>query len=240
MELKYRRVMLKLSGEALIGDAKYGIDPDTLQRVADEIQGVHELGTELALVLGGGNIFRGITAAARGMDRAQGDNMGMLATIINGLALQDTLENMGLVTRLMSAIQCNEVAEPFIRRRALRHLEKGRIVILVAGLGRPFFTTDTTAALRAAELNCDVVFKATKVSGVYSADPVENPDAEFIPSIHYREILERDLHFMDHSAVSLCRENNIPVMVFDMTEPGNIKRAVAGETIGTLINGEAT
>ncbi|MDP8256945.1 MAG: UMP kinase [Candidatus Alcyoniella australis] len=238
MQLEYRRVMLKLSGEALMGDTGYGIDPNTLERVCGELQNAVNLGVELALVIGGGNIFRGIKGAARGMDRPQGDNMGMLATLINGLALQDRMEQIGVSTRLLSAIRCEEVAEPFIRRRAIRHLEKGRVVILAAGLGRPFFTTDTTAALRAAELSCDVIFKGTKVDGVYTADPNLDSSAELIQHISYLEVIQGDLRVMDHTAISLCRENSIPIKVFNMTVPGNIKRALIGEDLGTSIDGE--
>lgn len=232
--------MLKLSGEALMGSSSYGIDPDTLSDVADEIKSVVELGVECAVVIGGGNIFRGMNAASQGIDRAVGDHMGMLATVINGLALQNALEHRGVVTRVTSAIHIEEVAEPFIRRRAVRHLEKGRVVICAAGTGNPFFTTDSAAALRAAELGCELILKATKVDGIYTADPNTNPDAVKLPVISYQKALEMGLKVMDASAIDLARGSSIPICVFAMTQPGNIRRVAMGEQIGSLVtdNGE--
>lgn len=227
--------MVKLSGEALMGSNSYGIDPDTLSDVADEIKAVVDLGVECAVVIGGGNIFRGMNAASQGIDRAVGDHMGMLATVINGLALQNALEHRGVVTRLTSAIHIEEVAEPFIRRRAVRHLEKGRVVICAAGTGNPFFTTDSAAALRAAELGCELILKATKVDGIYTSDPNENPDAVKLPVISYQKALEMGLKVMDASAIDLARGSSIPICVFAMTEPGNIRRVAMGEEIGSLV-----
>ncbi len=236
-ELKYRRVLLKLSGEALAGDKKYGIDSETLSSICREIIAAQDLGAEIALVIGGGNIFRGVSASSQGMDRAQADYMGMLATLINALALQDALEKMDADTRVMTAISMHEVAEPYIRRRALRHLEKKRIVICAAGTGNPYFTTDTAAALRAMELKADVIFKATKVDGVYDKDPVLHPDAEMFISLSYIDVLNKRLKVMDSAAVSLCMDNNMPLVVFNLFHKDNISRVLQGEKAGTLIQG---
>jgi uridylate kinase len=234
--LRYRRVLLKLSGEALMGESSYGIDSHVLQSIAAEIRDVSRLGLELALVIGGGNIFRGVRAATDGTDRATGDYMGMLATVINALALQDALERQGVKTRVMSAIEIRQIAEPYIRRRAMRHLEKGRIVIFAAGTGNPFFSTDTAASLRAAEIGAEVILKATKVDGVYDADPKLNSGAKRFSELSYNEFLRQGLKVMDATAVTLCRENTLPIMVFNMTVAGNIHRAVIGEPIGTLVH----
>jgi uridylate kinase len=232
----YSRVLLKLSGEALMGDREYGTDPARVQAVAAEIAGVHARGVEVAIVVGGGNIYRGLAAAARGMDRATGDYMGMLATVLNALALQDALEKLDVPTRVQSAITISEVAEPYIRRRAMRHLEKGRIVIFAAGTGNPFFTTDTAAALRAAELHAEVVLMAKNgVEGVYSADPAKDPSAEFIPEITHKEALTRGLRVMDSTAFALCMDNNLPIVVFNMADGRNIDKIVSGERVGTLV-----
>jgi len=235
----YGRVVLKLSGEALAGAQGYGIDPDVLRRIAGEVRGVAELGVQTAIVIGGGNIFRGIAASAGGMDRATADYMGMLATVINALALQDGLEKGGLQTRVLSAIEMRAMAEPYIRRRAIRHLEKGRIVIFAAGTGNPFFTTDTAGALRAVEIGADVILKATKVDGIYSADPKKHATAERLATLSYAEVLNRGLQVMDTTAISLCMENKLPIIVFDLTVVGNIRRIVLGEPIGSLVSGEA-
>ena len=233
----YKRVLLKLSGEALMGEQGYGIDAAILQYLADELVKVHALGTEVAIVIGGGNIWRGKPAASGGMmDRAQADYMGMLATVINALALQDALEKEGLMTRVQTGIEMPSVAEPFIRRRAIRHLEKGRVVILAAGTGNPYFTTDTGAALRAVELHCQVLLKATKVDGVYNDDPMRNPDARRFSEITYMRALNMGLAVMDATALSLCRENDLPIVVFDMAEPGGIAAIVRGERRGTLVH----
>jgi uridylate kinase len=234
--LRYRRVLLKLSGEALMGSGSFGIDPEVVRVLSDEIASVHALGVELALVVGGGNIFRGVKAASAGMDRVSGDHMGMLATLINSLALQDQLEQRGIQTRVLSAIEIRQVAEPFIRRRAIRHLEKGRVIILAAGTGNPYFTTDSAAALRAMEVKAEVLLKATKVDGVYSADPVSNPDATKFPRITYREVLERNLKVMDATAISLCMDNKLPIVVFNIRQDGNIRRVIHGEPIGTVVS----
>jgi uridylate kinase len=234
--LRYRRVMLKLSGEALMGDAAFGIDNRVLHSIAAEIREVSQLGLELALVIGGGNIFRGVRAATDGTDRATGDYMGMLATVINALALQDALERQEVMTRVMSAIEIRQIAEPYIRRRAMRHLEKGRIVIFAAGTGNPFFSTDTAASLRAAEIGAEVILKATKVDGVYDADPKLHASATRFNELSYTEFLRQGLKVMDATAVTLCMENALPIMVFNMTVPGNIGRAVMGEPIGTLVH----
>jgi uridylate kinase len=233
---KYKRVLLKLSGEALVGSGSFGIDPDVLDALSDEIAEVHALGVELALVVGGGNIFRGAAAVGGGMDRVTGDHMGMLATLINSLALQDALERRGLTTRVLSAIEVRQVAETFIRRRAFRHLEKGRIVILAAGTGNPYFTTDSAAALRAMEVKAEVLLKATKVDGVYTADPAVDPDARKIDRLRYLEVLERGLKVMDTTAISLCMDNKLPIVVFDITKRGNIQRAVLGEDVGSIVS----
>jgi uridylate kinase len=234
-EPEVQRILLKLSGEALMGSRGYGVDASAVGTVAREIQDVLRPGLQAALVVGGGNIFRGIQADGQGIDRVAGDHMGMLATVINGLALQDALEKRGVPTRLMTAIPMPSVAEPFIRRRAVRHLEKGRVVIFAAGTGNPYFTTDSAAALRAIEIQAGCLFKATKVDGVYSADPKRDPSAVRFPRISYREILDRGLKVMDATAISLCMENGIPIRVFDLFVPGNIRRIVEGEDIGTLV-----
>jgi uridylate kinase len=231
----FRRILLKLSGEALMGQAGYGIDPGVLQRVSQEVKEVHDLGVEVALVVGGGNIFRGLKASAGGMDRASADYMGMLATVMNAVALQDSMEKIGAFTRVISAIEMREIAEPFIRRRAIRHLEKGRIVIFAAGIGQPFFTTDTAAVMRALEIQADVIMKATGVGGVYTADPRKDPNAVLIPELGYMRVLQEELAVMDASAISLCKDNRLPIMIFNMTEPGNIKRAVMGERVGSIV-----
>jgi uridylate kinase len=232
---KYNRVLLKLSGEALGGSRDYGIDLDTVQDIGAQIKRVHEMGVQMALVVGGGNIFRGLAASDRGFDRATGDYMGMLATVINALALQDALERIGIPARTMTAIQMPQVAEPYIRRRAVRHLEKGRVVILAAGTGNPYFTTDTTAALRAVEIEADVILKATKVDGVYTADPKRDPNAVMLPRIDYLEVLNRGIEVMDNTALTLCMDNDVPIVVFNLLVPGNIERVVMGEEIGTLV-----
>jgi len=229
------RLLLKLSGEALVGDGEYGISPSIVERIGGEVCEVLELGVELAVVVGGGNIFRGVAGAARGMDRTSADYMGMLATSINALAIQDGFEKLGMHTRVMSGIEMPKVAEPFIRRRAMRHLEKGRVVIFAAGTGNPYFTTDTAAALRAIEIGADAVLKATKVDGIYSAAPIEHPDAERYEVLTYSDVLARDLRVMDATAISLCRENRMPIVVFDLKAEGNIVRVARGETIGTRI-----
>lgn len=231
----YKRVMLKLSGEMLVGDQAMGIQPDVIGRFADEIKDLHSTGVEIALVIGGGNIFRGLAGASRGMDRTHADYMGMLATVINGLALQDALEARGVYTRVMSAISVNEICEPYIRRRAMRHLEKGRVVIFAGGTGNPYFTTDTAAALRAAEIQADVILKATKVDGVYDRDPAIHDDAVRFDSVTYLEVLQRGLKVMDSTAVSLCMDNDIPIVVFNLSQEGNIKRVLQGEEIGTRV-----
>jgi uridylate kinase len=235
---RYRRVVLKLSGEALMGDQQFGIDPARLRQYAEEVRAVSELGVQMGIVIGGGNIFRGVSNSTSGIHKATGDNMGMLATMINALALQASLENLGVVTRLMSAIRMEVVAEPFIRRRAIRHLEKGRVVILGAGTGNPYFTTDTAAALRAVEIEADVIIKGTRVDGVYDADPERNPKAVRFDRISYLDVLKRDLKVMDLTAITLCRENHVPILVFNMNRPGNLKRLLLGESVGTLVSEE--
>lgn len=232
----YRRIVLKLSGEALAGSQGYGVDPTILERIATEVRDVAELGVQTAIVIGGGNIFRGLAASADGMDRATADYMGMLATIINALALQDALEKAGLQTRVLSAIEMRAVAEPYIRRRAIRHLEKGRVVIFAAGTGNPFFTTDTAGALRAVEIGADAIVKATKVDGIYSADPKRDPAAHRIDRLSYIEVLNRGLSVMDTTAISLCMDNKLPIIVFDLTRSGNIKRIVLGEPVGSIVS----
>ena len=232
---KYKRVLLKLSGEALMGDAGYGIDPSVLDSLARQIKEVVEGGIELAVTVGGGNIFRGIAASAEGMDRAQADYIGMLATVMNALALQEALERAGVITRVQSAIEMRAVAETYIRRRAIRHLEKGRVVIFAAGTGNPFFTTDTTAALRACEIDAEVLMKATKVDGIYDSDPKANPDAKKFDTITYMEVLNKELNVMDTTATSLCKDNAMPMIVFDLTKEGNIARALRGENVGTTV-----
>jgi uridylate kinase len=232
----YQRIVLKLSGEALMGEDAYGINRPTIDRIVSEIADVAGLGVEVAVVIGGGNIFRGVAPAAAGMDRATADYMGMLATIINALALQDALEKAGLQTRVLSAIEMRAVAEPYIRRRAIRHLEKGRVVIFAAGTGNPFFTTDTAGALRAIEIGADAIMKATKVDGIYSADPKSDATAERLPHATYIEVLSRRLQVMDTTAISLCMENALPIIVFDLTRTGNIKRIVLGEPVGSIVS----
>jgi uridylate kinase len=235
----YRRIVLKISGEALAGGQGYGVDPPVLERIAAEIREVLALGVQIAVVIGGGNIFRGVAASARGMDRATADYMGMLATIINALALQDALEKAGMQTRVLSAVEMRAVAEPYIRRRAIRHLEKGRVVIFAAGTGNPFFTTDTAGALRAVEIGADAIMKATKVDGIYSADPARNPSAERLPRVTYIDVLSRRLEVMDTTAISLCMDNGLPIIVFDLTRSGNIKRIVLGEPVGSIVSATA-
>ncbi len=234
--LRYRRILLKLSGEALLGDRQYGVDPAFCAFIAEQVATVHRLGVEVGIVVGGGNIFRGLAAAANGMDRATGDYIGMLATVMNGLALQDALERAGVPTRVMSAIAMNEVAEPYIRRRAVRHLEKGRVAIFVAGTGNPYFTTDTAAALRAVEIHAEVLLKATKVDGVYDADPVTTPGARRYAELDYADLLRDRLQVLDAAAVSLCLENDLPIVVFDLNQPDNVARVALGEPIGTRIS----
>jgi uridylate kinase len=234
----YKRVLLKLSGEALAGEQRYGIDPEIIITIAEEIKEVVTCGVQLALVIGGGNIFRGLAASSKGMDRASADYMGMLATMINSLAMQDALENIGVDTRVQSAIAMQEVAEPYIRRRAIRHLEKGRVVIFGAGTGNPYFTTDTAASLRAMEIGAEVILKGTKVDGVYSADPKKDPNAVKFPTLTYIDVLKKGLQVMDATATSLCMDNSLPIIVFDITTNGNVKKVVCGESIGTIVKGE--
>ncbi|MGQ9858214.1 MAG: UMP kinase [Thermodesulfobacteriota bacterium] len=233
----YRRILLKLSGEALMGDQSFGIQPRVMEEVAHEIKEVVELGVQVGVVIGGGNIFRGLTAASQGMDRATADYMGMLATVINGLALQEALERIGVPTRLLSAIEMRQIAEPYIRRRATRHLEKGRVVIFAAGTGNPFFTTDTAASLRAREIGAEVILKATKVDGVFDMDPVTHPEAQKFEEVGYMEVLERDLRVLDATAVSLVKDTQIPIVIFNLRVKGNVRRVVLGEKVGTLIRG---
>lgn len=234
--MKYKRILLKLSGEALMGDQQFGIDGERLKDYAHEIQQVIDEGAQVAIVIGGGNIFRGVQGASKGMDRVQGDHMGMLATMINGLALQSALENEGLKTRLQSAIEMDKIAEPFIRRRAVRHLEKGRVVIFGAGTGNPYFTTDTAATLRAIEIDADVILKGTRVDGIYTADPEKDSSAVKYDTISFQEVYEKGLNVMDMTAFTLSRENDLPILVFDMNKPGNLHRVVTGEKVGTLVN----
>jgi uridylate kinase len=236
MEVQYKRVLLKLSGEAFAGDQGYGIDPNFLEYITAEIKSLVDEGVQLAVVIGGGNIFRGITGLEIGIDRATGDYMGMLATVINALALQSALEKLrGIPTRVLSAIEMRQVAEPYIRRRAIRHLEKGRVVIFAAGTGNPFFSTDTAGALRAAEISAQLFIKATKVDGIYTDDPIKNPQAEFIDEISYLETINRGIRVMDHTALTLCMENKIPILVLNINKPGNLLRAVRGERVGSLV-----
>jgi uridylate kinase len=237
--LRYRRVLLKLSGEALGGTDGAGISPEVLSRFAGEIAETRALGVEIALVVGGGNIFRGATAESAGGDRVTGDHMGMLATLINALALQDVLEHRGITTRVLSALEIRQVAEPFIRRRALRHLERGRVVILAAGTGNPYFTTDSAAARRAMEVKAEVLLKATKVEGIYSADPIIDSGATFIDRLDYMDVLDRGLRVMDNTAISLCMDNDLPIVVFNVQKPGNIRRIVLGENIGSVVSRSA-
>ena len=232
----YKRALLKLSGEALMGEQQFGVDPAVATRIALDVESIQTLGVETAIVIGGGNIFRGLVASARGMDRATADYMGMLATVINALALQDALEQQGVVTRVVTAIEMRAVAEPFIRRRAIRHLEKGRVVIFAAGTGSPYFTTDTAAALRAMEIKADVILKGTKVDGIYTADPMVDPQATKYLKISYLQVLERQLKVMDATAISLCMDNKLPIVVFNLRQAGNIRRVVLGEPIGTTVS----
>jgi uridylate kinase len=234
----YRRVLLKISGEALAGGQGYGIEPETISRVAEEIREVVEMGVQLAIVIGGGNIFRGIAASAGGMDRATGDYMGMLATVINALALQDAIEKAGVPVRVLSAIEMRAVAEPYIRRRAMRHLEKGRVVVFAAGTGNPFFTTDTAGALRAVEIGAEALLKASRVDGIYTADPLKDPTAVKLARVGYIEALNRGLEVMDTTAISLCMDNKLPIVVFDLTTRGNIRRIVSGEAVGSIVTND--
>ncbi len=231
----YRRVVLKLSGEALMGDLSFGLDKDVVAAIAGEVREVHELGVETAVVIGGGNIIRGMAASEAGVDRVTGDHMGMLATVINALAFQDALEQRGVTTRVQTAIEIRQVAEEFIRRRAIRHLEKRRVVIFAAGTGSPFFTTDSAAALRAAEIHAEALLKATKVDGIYTADPMRDAEAERLHEVSYQDVLGKNLRFMDAAAISLCRESSIPIVLFDMTKKGNIRRVVCGEDVGSVV-----
>ena len=233
---KYTRILLKLSGEALMGEQQFGVDPAVTTRIAKDVSDIQALGVQTAIVIGGGNIFRGLAASARGMDRATADYMGMLATVINGLALQDALEQQNVVTRVVTAIEMRAVAEPFIRRRAIRHLEKGRVVIFAAGTGNPYFTTDTAAALRAMEIKAEVILKGTKVDGIYTADPMLDPDATKYEAISYLQVLERQLKVMDATAISLCMDNKLPIVVFNLRKAGNIRRVVLGDPIGTTVS----
>jgi uridylate kinase len=233
--VRYKRILLKLSGEALAGEKSFGISTDFIDRIADEIKVIHEIGVEIAIVLGGGNIFRGIAGTAQGMDRATSDYMGMLATVMNSLALQDCLEKRSVYTRVMSAIEMHELCEPYIRRRAVRHLEKKRVVIFAAGTGNPYFTTDTAASLRAMEVGAEIIMKATKVDGVYSDDPKKNPNAKFYRSLDYLDVLKDNLKVMDATAISLCMDNGLPILVFNLNKPGNLRRVIDGEEIGTFV-----
>jgi|SRR3989304_2573927 len=232
---KFKRILLKLSGEALMGNRNYGLDADVIDNISKEIKGIHGLGVEVAIVIGGGNIFRGIAASASGMDRATADYMGMLATVINALALQDALEKKGIFTRVMSAIEMKELAEPYIRRRAVRHLEKGRVIIFAAGTGNPYFTTDTAASLRAMEIHADVILKGTKVDGVYDRDPVKDKKAKKYNELTYIDVLKKGLKVMDATAISLCMDNNLPIIVFNLKLRGNIEKIVRGEKVGTIV-----
>ncbi|HYO43738.1 MAG TPA: UMP kinase [Candidatus Limnocylindrales bacterium] len=236
--LRYRRILLKLSGEALLGERQYGVDPAFCAFIARQVATVHAMGVEVGIVVGGGNIFRGLAASAKGMDRATGDYIGMLATVMNGLALQDAIERAGMPVRVMSAIAMNEIAEPYIRRRAVRHLEKGRVAIFVAGTGNPYFTTDTAAALRAVEIDAEVLLKATKVDGVYDADPMTDPTATRYETLTYHDVLKDQLKVLDAAAVSLCLENDLPIIVFDLNAPDNITRVARGDRVGTLISAQ--
>ncbi len=235
--MAYKRILLKLSGEALMGKEGYGIDPGTMNEIAEEIKGVKETGIDTAIVVGGGNIYRGMRAEQQGMDRATGDYIGMLATVMNSLALQENLERLGMAVRVQTALQMAAIAEPYVRRRAIRHMEEGRIVIFAGGTGNPFFTTDTAAALRAIEINADVILKATRVDGVYDRDPESHRDAVFFPEISYMEVLSRGLRVMDATAISLCMEHRLPIIVFNLREKGNMKRAALGEPVGTIVRG---
>ncbi|MGC8868264.1 MAG: UMP kinase [Sulfurihydrogenibium sp.] len=235
MPLVYKRILLKLSGEALMGEQEYGIDPQFVSELCDEIKDVYDIGVQIAIVIGGGNIFRGIKGTEMGLDRATADYMGMLATVMNALALQDTLEKKDVPTRVMSAIEMRQIAEPYIRRRAIRHLEKGRIVIFAAGTGNPFFTTDTTGALRAAEIKADLLLKATKVDGIYDKDPIKYPDAVLLKEISYLDAINKNLKIMDHTALTLCMENKLPIAVFNIKKKGNLRKIVFGEDVGSIV-----
>ena len=237
MPAKYKRILLKLSGEALMGDRGYGIDPETVDYMSREVKSIVKMGVETAIVIGGGNIFRGVEASVEGMARASADYMGMLATVINALALQNSLEKLDIPTRVQSAIEMRELAEPYIRRRAVRHLEKKRIVIFGAGTGNPYFTTDTAAALRAMEIGADVILKGTKVNGVYSSDPVKNSDAKFFKKIKYIDVLKKGIAVMDSTAISLCMDNGLPIIVYNMREKGNLRKIVEGKQVGTIVGG---
>jgi len=232
---KFRRILLKLSGEALMGERPFGLEPAVIERVAGELRDLHDLEVEVAVVIGGGNIHRGVTSSSTGIDRVTGDHMGMLATVINSLAVQDSLERLGVHTRVLSAIEIRQVAEPYIRRRALRHLEKGRVIIIAAGTGNPFFTTDSAAALRAMEIKAEVLLKATRVDGIYTADPLKHKDAKRLAEVTYQQVLEKGLKVMDATAISLCMDNNMPIIVFSLARQGNIKRVVMGENIGSIV-----
>jgi uridylate kinase len=232
----FGRLLLKLSGEGLAGDEGFGISPTVIAGIAEQIRDVHQLGVEISIVIGGGNIIRGMTAASQGMDRANADYMGMLASVINAMALQDSLEKVGVDTRVLSALEINQVAELYIRRRAVRHLEKGRVVIFGGGTGNPYFTTDTAAALRAAEIHAEVILKATQVDGVYSSDPRQDPSAVRYEKLSFKEAMQKNLQFMDQAAIALCRENDLPIVVFDMGQTGNIQKVVLGQSVGTLVN----
>jgi uridylate kinase len=236
--LKYKRILLKLSGEALMGEKEFGIDSDVIQKYAHEVGTIKALGVDVGIVIGGGNIYRGVQSSSDGVDKVTGDHMGMLATIINGLALQSALENQGVFTRLLSPIKMEEIAEPFIRRRAIRHLEKGRVVIFGAGTGNPYFTTDTAAALRAVEIDADVIIKGTRVDGVYDCDPEKNPKARMYDNISYYDVLEKDLRIMDLTAITLCKENSMPIVVFNMNKEGNLLKLITGEKIGTFVSAD--
>jgi uridylate kinase len=238
-EPKYRRILLKLSGEALMGQRPFGLDPEVVRRIAGEVRDVHALGVQVAMVIGGGNIYRGLAGSTEGVDRVTGDLMGMLATVINSLAVQDALEKMDVHTRVLSAIEIRQVAEPYIRRRAMRHLEKGRVIIIAAGTGNPYFTTDSAAALRAMEVKAEVILKATQVDGVFSADPKKEPSARRFDQITYLQVLEKGLKVMDATAISLCMDNALPIVVFNLSVPGNIRRVVLGEKIGSLVSDRA-
>ena len=241
LKSRYKRILLKLSGEALMGDGKYGIHPPTLTRIAQEVREIEDAGVQVAIVIGGGNIFRGVAGATEGMDRANADYMGMLATVINAMALQDAFEKQGVFTRVQSAIKMEQIAEPYIRRRAVRHLEKGRVVIFAAGTGNPYFTTDTAASLRAMEINAEVILKATKVDGVYDADPKKHPNARRYKTLTYMDVLQKNLAVMDSTAISLCMDNKLPIVVFDLTQSGNIRRAILEDgLIGTTVGAPET
>ncbi len=237
---RYKRILLKLSGESLMGERQFGIDPQVLQHFAREVRSVHDMGVEVGLVIGGGNIFRGVQAAENGIDKVSGDHMGMLATLINAIGLQNALEAQEVPTRLQSAIQVAQIAEQFIRRRALRHLEKGRVVLFGAGTGNPYFTTDTAAALRAIEIEAECIIKGTRVDGIYDSDPEKNPNAKRFSSLSYKQVIERQLGVMDMTAITLCQENNLPILVFDMNTPGNLKKLIEGEDIATVVSDQSS